>query len=151
MPPAPDEMTKYRLEQRARSGANWFYWIAGLSLINSVSQLAGSQWGFIAGLGFTQFIDALTIDAEHIVKVVGFGLNLSIAGCFIALGYFARHHRAAFIVGMVIYAIDGSLFLLVQEWIGLGFHAFVLSSIFSGYKAFMELKELTPSMDTHPV
>ena len=31
------------LANRVHSGANWFYWIAGLSLINSVILLSGSE------------------------------------------------------------------------------------------------------------
>ena len=32
------------LVKRHRGGAGWFFWIAGLSLINSVVILAGSDW-----------------------------------------------------------------------------------------------------------
>ena len=48
-----------QLETQHASGANWFYWIAGLSVINSVIILAGGGWGFVVGLGITQFIDAI--------------------------------------------------------------------------------------------
>ena len=37
---------------RLKSGASWFYWIAGLSLINSISAAAGSTWRFIVGLHY---------------------------------------------------------------------------------------------------
>ena len=40
-----------------KSGASWFYWIAGLSLINSISAASGSSWRFIVGLGITQIFD----------------------------------------------------------------------------------------------
>ena len=39
-----------------QSGARWFYWIAGLSLINAIAAAANSNWSFLAGLGITQFI-----------------------------------------------------------------------------------------------
>ena len=32
-----------RLQQRASSGARWFYWIAALSLFNSIVYLSGSK------------------------------------------------------------------------------------------------------------
>src|SRR5881394_752088 len=32
-----------------KSGASWFYWIAALSLINSISAASGSSWRFIIG------------------------------------------------------------------------------------------------------
>ncbi|MCP4560303.1 MAG: hypothetical protein GY837_07230, partial [Bosea sp.] len=36
-----------------RSGANWFYWIAGLSIANSLVILFQGEWGFVVGLGIT--------------------------------------------------------------------------------------------------
>ena len=41
----------------------------------------------------------------------------------------------AFVLGMVVYGIDGAIFLVVQDWIGVGFHAFALFMIFRGYQA----------------
>jgi hypothetical protein len=42
------------LEGRMLGGANWFFWIAALSLVNSIISLYGGGWGFSIGLGFTQ-------------------------------------------------------------------------------------------------
>ena len=53
------EVERYRLAQRVKSSANWFYWIAGLSVVNSIVVHTGSSWSFIAGLGITQLIDAV--------------------------------------------------------------------------------------------
>ncbi len=55
-PQVPTEMA--RQVQLIRSGANWFIWIAGLSLVNSVLFAVGSNWAFFLGLGATQFVDA---------------------------------------------------------------------------------------------
>ena len=40
-------------EPEVMSGASWFWWIAGLSLVNSIMTHSGSDTGFIIGLGFT--------------------------------------------------------------------------------------------------
>ena len=45
------------LERQITNGANWFFWIAGLSLINSVLHLAGVSISFLIGLGLTELID----------------------------------------------------------------------------------------------
>ena len=42
-----------------RSGANWFYWIAGLSVVNSLIFAFGGKVSFIAGLGLTQIVDGI--------------------------------------------------------------------------------------------
>jgi hypothetical protein len=41
---------------------------------------------------------------------------------------------------MVLFALDGGIFLLTQDWIGVGFHIFVLYCLFRGFKACRELK-----------
>ena len=45
----PEEVSPETLAQ-LKSGANWFYWIAGLSLINSAIFVFGGNVNFIAGL-----------------------------------------------------------------------------------------------------
>lgn len=48
-----------KIENQFKSVANSFFWIAGLSIINSASYLTGSSWHFIIGLSVTQFIDGV--------------------------------------------------------------------------------------------
>lgn len=131
------------------SGANWFYWIAALSVVNSVIMLVGAEWGFILGLGITQIFDgiaiALTEDSESEgvafgVRAVVFCIDLVVAFVFALFGWLAnRRHGWAFIVGMVLYAMDGLIFLLIQDWLGVGFHGFALFCIFAGYSAMKKL------------
>ncbi|MFO0734164.1 MAG: hypothetical protein U0361_25005 [Nitrospiraceae bacterium] len=132
-------------------GANWFYWIAGLSLVNSVVAVAGGAWGFIVGLGVTQFIDAIAnaaakdLDgtAATVVKVIAFGIAVFIAMVVALFGMFAnKRHGWAFIVGLGLYVLDGLLFVLVGDWLSVGFHVFAGFGIFSGYVALRKLREL---------
>lgn len=133
------------LERRANSGASWFYWIAGLSLINSIVVLAGSQWSFILGLGITQVIDAVAHALGPIGRAVGLGLDLAAGGLFVLFGVFAHKRQAwSFVVGMVLYGLDGMFFLVAMDWLGLGFHAFALYCIFSGFRANQQLPPLVP-------
>src|SRR5438128_11293082 len=44
------------LERQRRNGAQWFYWIAGLSLINAAIALAGQEWRFLLGLGVSRVV-----------------------------------------------------------------------------------------------
>lgn len=43
---------------------------------------------------------------------------------------------------MVVYGLDGLIFLLVQDWLALAFHAFVLYSIYRGLAANLKLSGL---------
>lgn len=139
-----EHATTAGLAHRARAGANWFYWIAGLSLVNSLAHAFGTSWGFIAGLGITQIIDALADEGGNALRVIGIGLDLLVAGVFITLGYLARSLPAPFIIGLVLYGLDALFFLAVGAWIGLAFHVFVFFSILAGYKAFRTLHEAPP-------
>jgi hypothetical protein len=119
-----------------KGGASWFYWIAGLSIINSIAALSGSGWGFIVGLGVTQIFDAIARDMAGGAKSVALVLDLLAGGIFILFGVFAhKRHTWSFVVGMILYALDGLLFLLVGDWLGLGFHGFVLFCLFRGLQA----------------
>jgi hypothetical protein len=138
-----------QLVARFRNGANWFFWIAGLSLVNSIVFLSGGELNFVVGLGLTQVIDGIAgviakeaKDAEMVVRVVAFGLDVVIAGFVVGFGVLARKgFDWAFLVGMVLYAIVGLIFLLVQAWLSIGFHVFALFCIWAGLKALRELRQ----------
>ncbi len=140
---------KINLENRLKSGSAWFFWIAGLSLVNSIVIKAGGGWGFIVGLGITQFIDGIAIAADMgaVGNIITFGLNLIVVGIFILFGILARKRNSGiFIAGMILYALDGALFFIVEDFLGIGFHVFVLFCFYSGLKANSELKTLEARM-----
>jgi hypothetical protein len=134
-------------QKQRTNGARWFFWVAALSLINSVVILANGNWGFLAGLGITQIISGFALgmseDLGVGVTVVAFALNLIVLLICVGFGIFAQKgHTWAFVVGMVLYAADGLIFLWVQDWLSLGFHAFVLYGMYRGLAANRRLAEL---------
>ena len=143
-----------KLEGQVKSGANWFYWIAALSLINSILFLTESEWSFLIGLGITQIIDALAttyqFDMGDWVKYAAFVLDVIIAGIFASFGLLAsRRHAWAFIVGGILYILDGLIFLALPLWfelppelLNIGFHLFALFFMFTGLRANMKLSKL---------
>ncbi len=136
-----------KIENRFKSGANWFFWIAGLSLINSIILLAGGQWSFIVGLGITQIIDTIGLEiakeAGIIGNIIASVFDVLAAGIFIVFGVFSRKRYSwAFIIGMILYALDGLLFLLVQDILSIGFHIFALCCIYGGFNANKLLKSI---------
>ena len=141
-----DIAEKLKLESSRRSGADWFFWIAGLSLINSIILLSGKQLNFVIGLGITQVFDAIAAElAKEVgsfVKVIAFFFDIVAASVFVVFGILARKRYAwAFVVGMIIYGIDGLLFFLGMDILSIGFHVFALFCIYSGYKATCKLSE----------
>ena len=135
---------KYGIEDPAASGAKWFFWIAGLSLVNSLIVLFGGNLYFLVGLAITQIIDAIAAamaqesGAEFgaVAKIIAFLADVGIAGVFVAFGIFARKgQKWSFITGMCLYAFDGLLFLLFKQFLALGFHLFILWKLYDGLKS----------------
>ena len=134
------------LLKRAKSGANWFYWIAGLSLINSIIFLFGGNLSFIAGLGITQLLDAVVdqisgSESFSAVKIITFAVDAILAGIFILCGMWANKLEIwAFAVGMVLYILDTVLLLAIGAYLPVAFHAFALFMIFRGFSAARRMK-----------
>jgi len=134
------------LERQFNRGISWFYWIAGLSLVNSVLWLTGAEWSFVIGLGATQMVDGivLAISEEmqlgNTIKYAAFGIDLLIAGIYVLIGFLGlKRIKSAIIVGMVFYVLDGLLFLLWGDILSIAFHGFALFCIFGGLKALNQL------------
>lgn len=124
------------LAPRLKSSASWFYWIAAFSLVNSLAAQSGTTWRFLIGLGITQIIDALGARLAGQAKTVVILLDLMVAALFVLLGVFAnKAHLWAFIVGMVLFGLDGLLLVAFQDWLGVGFHVFVLFFLYRGLAA----------------
>lgn len=124
---------------QAKSGANWFYWIAGLSLINSAAFVAGANFHFLAGLGITEIADAVIAAAIEqgsppAIKAVSIIFDLIILIIFALIGYFANKLLTpVFIFGIIVYVFDALLVLLLGDILMAGFHAFALFFIIRGF------------------
>ncbi|HET9315193.1 MAG TPA: hypothetical protein VFQ51_06360 [Vicinamibacteria bacterium] len=128
------------LERRRRRGALWFFWVAALSIVNSAAALGGQQWRFVIGLGITQLADGLAARTGHGVPVV-VAVVVVFVGVFALLGRFAlRGQPWAFVVGAIVYAVDGLIFVAAGDWIGAAFHAFVVVMALRGLDAARRLR-----------
>lgn len=137
-----------------QSSASWFWWVAGLSLINTAGAMFDSAYGMVLGLGITQMVDAIFLygaDGEPAqptlaVRAIHIGLVLAIAGVFVAIGVFAKRHSAmAFVVGMALYLADALVYVVASDWIGVGFHAFVLFMLWGGYATLRAIRAASPT------
>lgn len=121
---------------RVRVSANWFYWIAGLSLVNSAVVIFGGKFHFVIGLGITGVVDVLAKQAGSAGAVLDLVINGMVAGGLVLLGNFAnKAQKWAFLVGMALYAADGLLLLMAGDILSVGFHAYVLYRIYLGLAA----------------
>ena len=65
------------------------------------------------------------------------------------LGWRAGARRSwAFVLGLALYALDALIFVLAGDWLSVGFHAFVLFGVWSGYSS---LRALPGGAQANPV
>jgi hypothetical protein len=147
---------KNATKSRMLKGANWFFWIAGLSVVNSVLARGSSETRFILGLGSTQFLDGIAIglaEAEPSLGVVfhaaAIVLDLILLGLLVLFGILGRKGiRVGFIIGIILYALDALIFLMVKDYLGVIFHLLALVGLYSGMRACYEYGKLNKDQQT---
>ncbi len=138
------------LQTAIRTGANWFWWVAGLSLVNSAIALAGGQLHFVVGLGVTLIADLLAQGAAQqnanvatLVKLIVFAFDVLVAALVFGTGWLARkRYIAAFVLGMFCYTLDGLIFVLFQDWLSVAFHGLALFGMWKGLQACLQWRKL---------
>jgi hypothetical protein len=143
------ESARPALEAEMRSGANWFYWIAGLSLVNTVISLVGANVAFGLGLGITQIFDAFASQMEGILKAAPLIIGFTAIAIFALFGYLGGKAQTwAIIAGMALYLLDALLLLLLMALggglpiISLVIHGLGLYYLFNGLSACRRLNAL---------
>jgi len=135
-----------------KSGAGWFYWIAGLTLITSIITFAGGNWRFLISLGTTQIIDGISagVAAElggSAPKIIALFLDMILTAVFVVFGVLANKRLLwAYILGMAIFVIDGLISLMMQDLIGVVAHVVVLVFMVPGFLAGKKMLELEQEM-----
>ena len=133
----PGAMQQAIAEKRTQVGGDWFFWIAGFSVINSVLAFFNASIHFVIGLGTTELIDS---GAIGIPKGAAIALDILVAAFYVLYGFFARKGaKWAFIIGAVFYALDGLLLVTFKDWLAVAFHAYALYRIFQGFQAAQQL------------
>lgn len=118
-------------EPEVMSGANWFWWIAGLSVVNSVMIHSGTDRSFVIGLGFTLVVDAILRE----YKLIALCIDAVAIAIIVGLGFMSRKgHLWAFVTGIVLYSLDAVIYLIAQDWMSVGFHGLALFYMVRGAK-----------------
>ncbi len=133
------------LQKKIRSGMSWFFWIAGLSVVNTVVQSAGSDRSFLVGLAATQVVDAFAKafvqqGGPPALHYVAFAIDVAIAGLFLGFGALSRRHGWVYVAGLVVYALDGLIAAAFRDWPMTAFHVFALVNLVGGFLALRKLR-----------
>jgi hypothetical protein len=137
-----------------RSGANWFFWIAALSLVNTLLVALGFDLAFFLGLAFTQIVDAVSSEWEGLSRLIFIGIDYLCLGVFAGLGLLAHRKQAwAFLTGIILYSLDALLLFAVLmgsgrlPFISLAIHGYAIYRMVGGFNAVRVLAqhEVAPS------
>ena len=133
-----DEMHIEQVVEEVRQAAYWFFGIAALSIINSFILSKGHF--FVLGLALSQLIDGAVFELTGEQNLL-FSFLPAIA--FVILGIVGmRLQRWAFIAGILVYAVDGLIYFLFQEWVAGGIHVFILYKLYQGFRSANEYQEI---------
>src|SRR2546428_8438359 len=130
------DLLRFQLLQRRLSGGAWFYWIGGASILNSVLNAAGSQWGLVVGLGVTYLIDGVAQGLSETVRtpIYAFIIDLAIASGFLLIGRAARRGNLGwYAVGIGLYLLDGLVFVWAGAFLGIAVPAIGIFGLISGW------------------
>ncbi len=144
------------LKAAGNNGANWFFWIAGLSLVNTVIAHAGGESHFIVGLAITAIVDAIASgigktepEAATTVMVIAIGFSVFVAVMSVVFGWLSRKRILwIFGIGMFLYLLDGLLYLLIGDYLSGAFHGYALFSMFTGFNAYRQLNKLESALES---
>ncbi len=146
-----------QLENQMKGGINNFFWIAGLSIVNTVLYWTGQGMNFAIGVGITQLIDgiaqAIIQDTGStngtIISAIAIFIDMAIAGMFILFGVLGKKRFGKVILfGAVLYTMDALIFLMASDWSGLFVHVLILAGLVRGYFALRELNKLEEGYST---
>ncbi|RJO62815.1 MAG: hypothetical protein C4542_01830 [Dehalococcoidia bacterium] len=121
------------LDYRVRSGADQFYWIAGLGVANSILYAINAVLFFPMGLAVTQLLTAISRSQTLEMRAVSGLAVLVFLGIFLLSGYYARKGELwAFILGGAVYLFDAVLLIILGDWFAAAIHGFFLYYIIRG-------------------
>ncbi|MEK8033125.1 hypothetical protein AACH06_20055 [Ideonella sp. DXS29W] len=114
---------------QVQRAARWFWWIAGLSLVNTLLFQSGQDTSFALGLGITTLSNVLFADEP----AMAISLSAVAIGFFGLVGWQASQARFwAFCIGLAVYVGDAFIVWQLDDWVALAFHGVVIFFITQG-------------------
>jgi hypothetical protein len=137
-----DDSARHVTRTSVLHGADWFFWLAILSVINSLIVFYYQIPNTPIALGLTQWLDGTSGAFNGSMSSSELVINLLIAGVLAAFGYLARRGSdIAFVLGMFVYLMDAFLMIGLRDFFGFGVHLIALFFLFKGLLASRHLRE----------
>src|SRR5687768_67884 len=137
-----DDSARHVTRTSVLHGADWFIWLAVLSVINSLIVYFYNTPNTPIALGITQWVDGTTTAINSTMTMSALAINLLIAGALAMFGLLARRGSdIAFVVGIFVYVIDAFLMIGMKDFFGFGFHLLGLFFLVKGLLASRHIRE----------
>lgn len=132
-----------QLEQTARNGSNYFFWIAFFSIFNKVMDMLSTTRRFVFGLGAPKYIERSLAAAN---PVLIWGITIVLAIVFVFFGVFARRRNIPiYTIGIIVYLVDLALSILSSDIVGAVVHVVFTVLLVLGLIATRKLKDIPPA------
>ncbi len=132
-----------RLQLTLKSGANWFFWIALLSLADTLLLARLVHWRPLFRLAAPRLVHLLLSRNGSISHIPAIAVELVAAAALAAIALAARRGiTAAFFLGAFAYGVDTVLLLGAGEWLPVLFHLIALYAVLRGMRALWRLTQL---------
>lgn len=135
------------LEDEIKAYGNWFYWIAGLSLVNTlILIMTEGKFVFIFSLGANQIVNTMfasnTTDAKLAIGLLF--ADILISCVFVLFGYLGHLGKKwGYILGITLYLLDTLLLFWQKGDIkAIAFHVFALVFMFRVFLAFRKYRKI---------
>lgn len=137
-----DDSARHVTRTSVLHGADWFFWLAILSVINSLIVYFYNTPNTPVALGLTQWLDGTHGGLGASMTAGWLVINILIAGVLAMFGLLARRGSdLAFVVGIFLYVIDSFLVLGLRDFWAFGIHLIGLFFLFKGLLASRHIRE----------
>ena len=137
-----DDSARHVTRTSVLHGADWFFWIAILSLINSLIVFYYQTPNSPLALGITRWLDGTTSGFNASMTTGGLVTNILVALVLAIFGLLSRRgNDIAFVVGIFLYVIDAMLVIGLQDFFGFGVHLIALFFLVKGLLASRHVRE----------
>jgi hypothetical protein len=137
-----DDSARHVTRSSVLHAADWFFWLAILSVINSLIVYYYQTPNTPIALGITQWVDGTSGGIASSMTTEALVTNILIATVLAAFGLMARRGSdIAFVVGIFLYVIDAMLIIGMKDFFGFGVHLIALFFMMKGLLASRHIRE----------
>ncbi len=137
-----DDSARHVTRTSVLHAADWFFWLAILSVINSLIVYNYQTPNTPVALGITQWVDGTSAAFNPTMSTGALIIDILIAAALATFGLLARRGiDIAFVVGIFLYVIDAFLAIGLRDVFGFGVHLVALFFLVKGLLASRHLRE----------